>query len=567
MNEIKNIVKLSTYFIKKEFLIIVLLILFISIFDLLTLSLLFTLMEKLINADTKRIFFGIEFIEKIFQTDFFKKNLIQVTFIIFSLSIFFQYIFRVLRSYLMNRIFINYNYFFIKNYADLNFLDFKKKRLSEIYNFLSIYSERIVNHVLDSFMTIISGLILIIILFLPLIFIRGPEFFILFFFLIFIFIILYQSLKKIISIVSNNQLKAEKIKSYEINFLYNYFKFFKLDILFKNNFVNNFNNNIKNYYKLNLIGSSILYLPKFIIEISIIIFIFYFFLRFETGFVKFIPELTIYLFIFYKIFPHLILINTCFKRIKLSKYFIKNTINEITFLSKNIEKISDHKKIKFRTNLVLKKIEFKFNKQQKNIIEYKNIEFKKNKKYLIVGKTGSGKSTFSDIISAVLYLNKFNILIDNKIINSKNLSGYRKIFSIYDGKDNLIPGSLADNITLSKVVDNNSIKFVLEIIGLNKLFDKRILDKNFKIVGNGENISAGQKQLICIARTLYQNNDVLIFDEPTSHLDSKSTYQLIKILSSLKNKTIIIISHNLSLKKYFDKILSFKNFVVTYEKK
>ena len=565
MSTIKDITKLFHYFVKKEFFLAVFVVVLISLFDLLTISLLLPLMDQLVNSGSREIFFGIQFFSNFFNYDFIQKNLIKITLLVFTISLFLQYFFRVFRVYLMNRISKNYNNFFINNYSNINFLNFKKKKLSEIFNSFNTYSDRIVNHVIDSSITIISGVILIIILTIPLVIFDTFNFFLTLFLLLFFLTFLYQSLKKIISKVGEHQLFTEKKKTYHINFIYNFFSNLKINLRLKNLVVKEFYNNINMLYKSNLIGSSILYLPKLLVELVIIFFIFFYFIKFDSEFVKYIPELTIYLFIFYKSFPHIIMINTCYKRIKIANFFIKNTLTEIKILRKNIENYPDHSKLEFNKNIIIKNIKFFFDNKKSNKVEFQNIKFEKNKKYLLMGKSGSGKSTFLNIISGLIFFKNFQIFYDNKSINFKNLTGYRKLFSVYDGKDILIPGTLFENIALDAKINKKSLKFALDNSGLLSLFNKKLIKKNFNILGNGENISAGQRQLLCVARCLYQNKDLLILDEPTRHLDHKTTIKLVKNLIKLNNKTVIMISHDQTVKRYFDKILNFKNFKISYE--
>lgn len=566
MNELRNIIKLSKYFVRTEYLLVIFTTIFISIFDLFTISLLLPLMSEMVNSDSSELFFGIDILEKNLISSFIYSNLLTLTFIGFIISFILQYLFRVFRVYLMNRVFKNYNNYFIRKYNNLNFLYFKKKKLPEVFNSFNAYSEKIVNGVLDSFMTIISSSILILILFTPIMIMNTLNFFLILFLLLIILIAVYQFLKKKIIIISSQQLLSEKKKSFDINFIYNFFNYVKTNTHYKNNIIRRFFENLNLLYKASLSGSAILYLPKMIIETLIIVFIFFSFLRTDTMFIKYIPELTIYLFIFYKLFPHVISINTAFKRLKLCKFFIKNTIAEINFLEKNEEKYPQHKELIFKKSVFLRNAIFKLDKKKFFQIKFENLEFKKNEKYLLMGKSGSGKSTFANVISGLIFFNKFTIYLDHKLIKFKNLTGFRKIFSIYDGKDILIPGTINDNIVLLNSYDKKLLKFAIDKSGLSTLIDKKLLSKNFRITGNGENLSSGQRQLICIARTLYQNKNFIIFDEPTSHLDHKSTLKLIKNLVNLKDKTIILISHNPLLKKYFNKIYNFKNFKVTNER-
>ena len=96
---------------------------------------------------------------------------------------------------------------------------------------------------------------------------------------------------------------------------------------------------------------------------------------------------------------------------------------------------------------------------------------------------------------------------------------------------------------------------------LNLLFKKNRDYLNIKLGSNAVNLSGGQKQLINICKTLYQNKQIIIMDEPTSYLSEKLSLKLIENLKKIKNNKIIIVcSHNRNLFKHFDEVIDIKKF-------
>ena len=94
---------------------------------------------------------------------------------------------------------------------------------------------------------------------------------------------------------------------------------------------------------------------------------------------------------------------------------------------------------------------------------------------------------------------------------------------------------------------------------MNYLKESRLF--KYKIGSNAVNLSGGQKQLINICKTLYQNKQIIIMDEPTSYLSEKLSVKLIENLQKIKkNKIILVCSHNRNLFKYFDKVIDIKKF-------
>ena len=181
----------------------------------------------------------------------------------------------------------------------------------------------------------------------------------------------------------------------------------------------------------------------------------------------------------------------------------------------------------------------------------------------IFGESGSGKSTLINLITSLIQPNSGDILLDGKIIqSSKTSENLKTYFSITSQDTFLIEGSIKDNILFgtnsefSNEKMNIAIKFANLQNMLNKLPDH--LDSN--IGSTFKQLSSGQKQRISIARAIYSNRDILIFDEATNALDEDNERIIFKNIKDLKeDKTIIIISHNKENLKICDKIYEFKN--------
>ena len=122
--------------------------------------------------------------------------------------------------------------------------------------------------------------------------------------------------------------------------------------------------------------------------------------------------------------------------------------------------------------------------------------------------------------------------------------------------------SIRQNITFK--ADDEQIDFIkfnkaIELSGLSELLNSNVEKEFFQIGEFGKKISGGQKQRIGIARALYKNSSLLIFDESTNALDENNEKIIIENILILKNKTVIFITHNLNNLRKFDKILELKN--------
>ena len=216
--------------------------------------------------------------------------------------------------------------------------------------------------------------------------------------------------------------------------------------------------------------------------------------------------------------------------------FIKSS--EINYNS--IESLNFNKKI------ALNNINFGFIKNQL-LLENLNLEISKGSKIGIIGETGSGKTTLIDIITGLLKPDKGTLLIDDIEINKLNTESWVKNISYISQKTFLFNSSIRQNICFKKdneIIDEKKLTSVLNLCDFQKFVDSKEEGTLFHVGEFGGNLSGGQKQKIGIARALYQDSELLIFDESTSALDEESERKIIKNIINLENKTIVFISHN-----------------------
>ena len=179
----------------------------------------------------------------------------------------------------------------------------------------------------------------------------------------------------------------------------------------------------------------------------------------------------------------------------------------------------------------------------------------------LVGISGSGKTTFLNLIPRFFNLEHGQILVDGQNINNINLSSLRKEISLVS--QDVI---LFDDTIKSNILYGNSSASDEEIVAACKFaaaqdFIEKLPKKYETIIGeNGIKLSGGQKQRLSIARAILKNSSIILLDEATSSLDSDSETIIQKAIENLtKNKTTIIIAHRLSTIMNCDKILVFDN--------
>lgn len=240
--------------------------------------------------------------------------------------------------------------------------------------------------------------------------------------------------------------------------------------------------------------------------------------------------------------------------------FGSNSLNTVYKSLENLKLINPTKfsNVKFKNTLSLNDLSFRY-ENNKNIFENVNLEINKGELIGIIGPSGSGKSTLVDIISGLLKPVKGKIIIDDKILgkNEKIKCGYvsQNVFLTDDTiQKNIAFGQNDREININRV--NQAVKESQLEEFLNKLPE----GLNTIVGERGTKISGGQKQRIGIARALYSDANLLIFDESTNALDSKTEEEFFKtILEMKKIKTIIFISHKNKFIEYFDKIYKINN--------
>ena len=200
-----------------------------------------------------------------------------------------------------------------------------------------------------------------------------------------------------------------------------------------------------------------------------------------------------------------------------SKQAVLNLHNEFKDYKKN--NIKNINNFKFNKEISVKNLFYKIPESDLSILKNINLTIRKNDKIGIMGETGSGKSTLINILAGLIKPSSGVIKIDDQILDDNKNEWLNKIG--YVGQStNLIEGTIYNNIAFG-INDKNVDKKVeqaAELSGL-KNFINRSEGLNYEILENGKNLSGGEKQRIAIARVLYKDPEVIIFDESTSALD------------------------------------------------
>lgn len=213
-----------------------------------------------------------------------------------------------------------------------------------------------------------------------------------------------------------------------------------------------------------------------------------------------------------------------------------------------------------RGEIVFDHVSFRYLKNQ-NLFENKNIIIQAGQKVGLVGFSGSGKTTFVNLILRYFDLESGRILIDQQDISQVTLDSLRKNITMIPQDPSLFHRSLIENIRYGRLDATDE-----EVVEASKKahcheFIQKLPDKYNTLVGErGTKLSGGQRQRIAIARALLKNVPILILDEATSALDSVTEKEIQEGLSLLMHdRTTIVIAHRLSTLAGMDRILVFKD--------
>ena len=189
-----------------------------------------------------------------------------------------------------------------------------------------------------------------------------------------------------------------------------------------------------------------------------------------------------------------------------------------------------------------------------------NLNIGKYQKIGIVGKTGSGKSTLSKLLAGLYKFDTGTYFIDDlDFYDIKYNQITNNIFLVLQESE-MFNLSLKDNITLMRRINKERFTKAIELSQLTELINKLPNGIETLIGERGYRLSGGERQRIGIARAIYRNPKIFIFDEATSSLDSKTEGLIIEgLINELKDKTLISIAHRVTTLKDFDKIYVFKS--------
>ena len=451
----------------------------------------------------------------------------------------------------------------LKHFLSLGWLDFLKsdssKNMSRIINDGDIVADMI-NFIMNLFNKLILALIITTALFIfnPLITLGLTLI------LSTAYLLIFSAFK---SQTKKNSLQITKYTDVALEIITNVFGSFK-EIIFYNNqkkAISNFEQVDSKLATLKGINMSLAYMPRFYIDAALLmilimaaIFVSYYGISASSFFailsvyglaaLKLLPAFQSIFYFSYEIFARLPHLNN------VTALLAQDAGNNLSD--------SPGAPLQFKNEISFKNISFAYKKDQKNaLIEKIDLTMCRGQKIAIVGPTGSGKSTFLDLLLGMIEPDSGEITMDQETLSKKNLHSYRRNFSYVPQKIFFIEDTLQENIVFGskQELDIDKLDRAILNASLQELIDDLPNGLQTNISDSNQMVSGGQKQCIGIARALYRGGDILILDEATSGMDQVLEKKIYEAAFDSQFQTFISVTHKSSLLDKFDKIFVFND--------
>ena len=235
-----------------------------------------------------------------------------------------------------------------------------------------------------------------------------------------------------------------------------------------------------------------------------------------------------------------------------------SNVTELLVKNAHFEHI-ETEEVTFSREILFKNVSFSWDgSENKSLL---NLKIKKGEKIAVLGPTGSGKSTFIDLLLGLLEPESGEIYMDDIKINKKNLKSYRNIFAFVPQKIFFLEDSIRENILFGskfELTENNLLNRIMQELKFDLITkDNKTLDSNLS--DSNQTVSGGQKQVIGIARALYRGGDILVLDEATSAMDKKLEKSIFEAIPNFGFSNLVCITHSTNMLEEFDTIYVFNN--------
>ena len=223
------------------------------------------------------------------------------------------------------------------------------------------------------------------------------------------------------------------------------------------------------------------------------------------------------------------------------------------------DNLENGEKILFRYRIEARDIGVKYGR--KWALRNVNFTIKRGEKVAIVGHTGAGKTTLSNVLMKFVKISEGSLSVDGTDFSKINTASYRNLIAPVLQEPFLFRGSVIENIAFSKPgINNGEIIEAINKYGLGEIFDTLPEGIETQVGEMGRNLSEGQRQAISLLRAFIRDPEILILDEATAQIDPGAEARIIDALKSfMEDRTLILITHRFSLISLVDRIMVLEN--------
>ncbi len=239
-------------------------------------------------------------------------------------------------------------------------------------------------------------------------------------------------------------------------------------------------------------------------------------------------------------------------------YYIKNAITR----ANNLFEV-ETENLNYKNNITLMgKIKFKnlsFNYHQNVILKNINLTINKYSKVLLLGASGTGKSTLLKLLEKYYEVENNSIYLDEYDINELTIADIRNNITYISQNEILYTDTIKNNITMDREISKENFEMICKITCIDEFVNELFLKYNTILEENGLNLSGGQRQRIILARALLKPSSIIIIDEGLNAMDINLERKILKnIFKIYKEKTFILVSHRKENMDLFDQVIELK---------
>ena len=216
---------------------------------------------------------------------------------------------------------------------------------------------------------------------------------------------------------------------------------------------------------------------------------------------------------------------------------------------------------KFTGSIEFKNVSYKFDGSTQPVINNLSFKISAGQKIAVVGKMGSGKSTLSRLIAGILQPTEGSILIDGVDVRQIDSSDIRKNIGVMLQDSWLFSGTIRENIQMGfNEYDDAHLLKICKVSGVDDFIGTNPKGYDLEIREKGVGLSGGQRQAINLARSMIQDPQILLLDEPTSSMDQGTEKKVVEALTNFSaNKTMLIVTHRNPILSMVDRVFVLEN--------